>query len=164
MNKESYIKISDGIRKLNNGEKIVKIANNVLTLIVYICFVGMAGYSLFCNREWLIRMLLVTGISFVVVSVVRHVLNMPRPYTVYDFEPVVKKDKKGDSMPSRHVFSAFIIGMAGLDLFLPLGIIILADGVLMCFERVIAGVHFPKDVVAGAIIGILCGYIGFFVA
>lgn len=33
----------------------------------------------------------------------------------------------------------------------------------MCFMRVIAGVHFPKDVIVGAIIGILSGVIGFYI-
>lgn len=34
--------------------------------------------------------------------------------------------------------------------------------VIMAFERVICGVHFPKDVIAGAVIGIASGIIGFY--
>ena len=66
-------------------------------------------------------------------------------------------------MPSRHVFSAFVIGMSALYISVPLGAFILADSSLMCFMRVIAGVHFPKDVIAGAVIGILSGVIGFYI-
>ena len=36
-------------------------------------------------------------------------------------------------------------------------------GVLMAAERVVGGVHFPRDVLAGAAIGILSGVLGFFV-
>jgi len=90
-------------------------------------------------------------------------VDAPRPYTLYEFKPVVKKEKTGQSMPSRHVFSAFVIGMSALYISVHLGILILADSFLMCFMRVIAGVHFPKDVIVGAIIGILSGVIGFYI-
>lgn len=66
-------------------------------------------------------------------------------------------------MPSRHVFSAFIIGMAYLYVSIPMGIVIMMIGVLLATVRVIAGVHFPKDVIAGAAIGIILGIIGFYV-
>ena len=65
-------------------------------------------------------------------------------------------------MPSRHVFSAFVIGMAFLHMNIVLGIIILIIGCLMAVIRVIVGVHFPRDVIAGAVIGILSGIIGFY--
>ena len=116
------------------------------------------------NRdERVIRIVLVTGISFILVSIFRYVVDAPRPYTLYEFKPVVKKEKTGQSMPSRHVFSAFVIGMSVLYISVHLGILILADSFLMCFMRVIAGVHFPKDVIVGAIIGILSGVIGFYI-
>ena len=31
---------------------------------------------------------------------------------MYEYEPVVAKEKEGHSMPSRHVFSAFVIAMS----------------------------------------------------
>ena len=78
---------------------------------------------------------------------------------MYDFKPIIEKNKKGESMPSRHVFSAFIIGMAFLYIGeIPLGII----GLIIAIVRVISGVHFPKDVIVGALVGILCGAVGFF--
>ena len=35
-------------------------------------------------------------------------------------------------------------------------------GVLLAVVRVVGGVHFPRDVLCGAAIGILCGAVGFF--
>ena len=96
------------------------------------------------KNKGLARFVAVTAISFILVSIVRRFINSERPYTMYDFKPIIEKNKKGESMPSRHVFSAFIIGMA----FLYIG--------------VISGVHFPKDVIVGALVGILCGVVGFF--
>ena len=37
------------------------------------------------------------------------------------------------------------------------GVLILYMGCLLAAIRVITGVHFPKDVIVGGLIGILCG-------
>ena len=113
----------------------------------------------------LLYALFVPGISFVLVSVFRHIVNAPRPYEVFDGVPVIAKDTLGKSFPSRHAFSIFIIGMAFCAC-CPLagaGPIILLLGVALAIIRVIAGVHFPRDVIAGALAGILLGYVGFWV-
>ena len=44
-----------------------------------------------------------------------------------------------------------------------LGVFFLIIALLMAIERVIVGVHFPKDVIVGAIIGIVSGVIGFYI-
>ena len=162
MKRESYIWITDKIREFKYGEKIIIIANNVLTGFVYLSYFLLLLFLILHKNSSVIRVVLVTGISFVTVSIIRHLVNAKRPYTKYNFKPVIEKDKEGDSMPSRHVFSAFVIGIAFLYFNTLLGIVVLIDGVFMCFGRVIAGVHFPRDVIAGAIIGITAGVIGFY--
>ena len=52
-----------------------------------------------------------SGSVFVGLSVVRKIINAPRPYEKFDMPPVLEKDTKGKSFPSRHVFSVFIIAM-----------------------------------------------------
>ena len=151
------------VRKYPHGESIVKYANNIITGVVYMAYFVILIFLAVNRDERVIRIVLVTGISFILVSIFRYVVDAPRPYTLYEFKPVVKKEKTGQSMPSRHVFSAFVIGMSALYISVHLGILILADSFLMCFMRVIAGVHFPKDVIVGAIIGILSGVIGFYI-
>lgn len=56
-----------------------------------------------------IRIVAVTAVSFIGVSYFRKKFDAPRPYTVYNYEPIIKKEKEGNSFPSRHVFSAFVI-------------------------------------------------------
>ena len=43
----------------------------------------------------------------------------------------------------------------------PLGGVFLAVGVLIALIRVIGGVHFPRDVLSGAVLGAACGAVGF---
>ena len=173
MNQQTYRKITDGIRRLENGEKIVQFINSIATKIVYMAYVvgiiilfdeknDFKTFKLGKNKG-LARFVAVTAISFILVSIVRRFINSERPYTMYDFKPIIEKNKKGESMPSRHVFSAFIIGMAFLYIGeIPLGIIVFVCGLIIAIVRVISGVHFPKDVIVGALVGILCGVVGFF--
>ena len=162
MREEHYIKITEKIRKIKYGEKIFNILDRLLTDAVYIAFMMVVAIMAVQRDIRVIRIVLVCGVSFAIVSMFRHLYDADRPYTIYNFEPIVKKDKKGHSMPSRHVFSAFVIAIAFLYVNQILGIIFLAISVLMAFERVIVGVHFPKDVIAGAVIGIISGVIGFY--
>lgn len=163
MNQNSYIKITDKIRKHKYGEKTAIFLNRFLTEIVYVAYFVLVIYLLIQKDKEIIRVVFVPGISFVLVSVIRHFINAERPYTKYDFIPLIQKEKKGDSMPSRHVFSAFVIGMACLSINVMLGIAILTVGVIMAIERVVVGVHFPRDVIAGAMIGIVSGIIGLYI-
>ncbi|MCI8957467.1 MAG: phosphatase PAP2 family protein [Eubacterium sp.] len=162
MTQETYIKITEKIRSTHYGERIIVFINRLLTDIVYIAFLALLVYLALHRDKDIIKIVIVTGISFVLVSIIRHFINAERPYTKYEFIPLVQKEKKGDSMPSRHVFSAFVIGMAFMYIHIVLGTIILFIGCFMAVIRVIVGVHFPRDVIAGAVIGILSGIIGFY--
>lgn len=162
MKQETYVKVSDFVRRFRYGEAIVKYGNIFITRIVYIAFLVLLAMLLWQKDERIVRVVLVCGISFVLVSLIRKFYNEDRPYTTYDFEPVVKKDKTGESMPSRHVFSGFVIAMAFLYVNPLWSVLIFICSVVMCFGRVIAGVHFPRDVIVGAVFGIMCGYVGFF--
>lgn len=163
MNQNSYIKITNKIREYKYGEKTAVFINRFLTEIVYITYFALLINLLIQKDKEIIRVILVPGISFVLVTSIRHFINAERPYTKYEFTPLIEKEKKGDSMPSRHVFSAFVIGMACLYVNWILGIVILTVGVVMAAERVVVGVHFPRDVIAGAMIGIVSGIIGFYI-
>ena len=66
-------------------------------------------------------------------------------------------------MPSRHTASFTIIAMAWLYVYVPVGCIMLFLALLMGVLRVIAGVHFIKDVVTAYGISVIVGIIGFFI-
>ena len=101
--------------------------------------------------------LFIPASGFVILSFLRKKINAPRPYEVWEIIPLLDRDSPGQSMPSRHVFSATIISMACLHASLSVGVILLVLSALLGLVRVLGGVHFPKDVVVGYICALVWG-------
>ena len=99
--------------------------------------------------------------GFVILSFLRKKINAPRPYEEWDIKPLLDRDSPGQSMPSRHVFSATIISMACLHASLTMGMICLTLSAFLGLVRVLGGVHYPKDVVVGYICALVWGVIFF---
>lgn len=110
-----------------------------------------------------VKIVVVPLTAFIVVTVFRYCLDFPRPYTKYPIHPLIEKDKEGESMPSRHMLSITIIAMVWLYVYLPIGIILWILSVIMGIVRVLAGVHFPQDIIVAALISILFGYAGLWI-
>ena len=138
----------------------LRMASYAIVLLSVYAFVYY--FVIFVSQSYLevIRFALVTGVPFVIVSLMRMLIDAPRPYQVYSFYSVPPKKKCGKSFPSRHVFSVFVIASAISfeNLFLGIGLGIL--GVALGAFRVLLGIHFIKDTVAGAAIGIFSGVVG----
>lgn len=128
--------------------------------LVYLCY-GL--YLLLLVLVWLMRtsdlwrFVLVPAVSFGLLTLVRARIDAPRPYEVLVIDPLIHKSTQGRSFPSRHVFSIFVIAMAWLAFWRPLGVILLVLGAGMAVFRVVAGVHWPRDVIVGAICGLAVG-------
>ena len=105
--------------------------------------------------------LIVPASGFVILSLFRKKINALRPYEVWEIVPLLDRDSPGQSMPSRHVFSATIISMACLHASLSVGVILLVLSAFLGLVRVLGGVHYPKDVVVGYICGLVWGVLFF---
>ena len=105
--------------------------------------------------------LFIPASGFVILSFLRKKINAPRPYEEWDIKPLLDRDSPGQSMPSRHVFSATIISMACLHASLTMGMICLTLSAFLGLVRVLGGVHYPKDVVVGYICALVWGVLFF---
>ncbi len=147
--------------------KMLMACSKALTLLVYAVYVGSIALLLAAVTEksrpveQLVRFVLVHALTFVAGSAVRARLNAPRPYEILQLPPIAHKDTKGKSFPSRHVFSAAVISAALFYLHPHLGLLFMGVAVLQAVNRVLMGVHWLSDVVAGLLFGWLCGWIGF---
>ena len=109
------------------------------------------------------KLALALGVPFLLVSRVRVFIDAKRPYEVYDFYKIEPKGKKGHSFPSRHAFSAFAIATLTLFVYPAFASVLLLFAVGMCVCRVLLGIHFIRDVVAGGLVGVICSLLGGFI-
>ena len=113
------------------------------------------------NLKW-IFFLIVPAVVFIAVSIMRALINYPRPFQKYHFDPILPH-KKGQSFPSRHTASAVVIAMACLYVSIPYGIIMLILSTLVAVTRVMVGIHYIRDILAAAVIAVGLGLLGFFI-
>ena len=161
MTAQQYEAWTRPLRKRPSLTKAVLCINKVLTALVYIAYPLLLLVLLLQNDARFLSVFLTPAISFVLVSVFRSRVNAPRPYEQLNIQPLIHKDTRGHSFPSRHVFSSAVISCAFLSVSSVLGIALLVITALLAVIRVLGGVHFPRDVIAGFCIGLLSGWIGF---
>ena len=159
MNKEFYFKLYAPFYKDKNKKNFLIIIDKIVTYLIFLSFPIFIMIN-FIKGHDVTRLILSTLIPFILLSVFRKVFDAKRPYEIFDIKPILNKDTKGKSFPSRHVFSAFIIGTSGLFISVTYGVIIIILGILLSVIRVMGGVHFIKDVTVGVLLGIVCALIG----
>jgi membrane-associated phospholipid phosphatase len=89
----------------------------------------------------------------------KYAVNRERPYVAYD--DIERRTECGPySFPSSHTANAFALATA-LAFSYPKWYVIapsLTWAVVVGYSRMRLGVHFPSDVLAGALVGAACGY------
>ncbi len=164
--KKEFIKVKKWFKEHKYCFIIMKFSYIFLPLLVAISYMCLLLAQLITNDLFsaqFIKVLLVPACTFVFITVIRYLINAPRPYELNDIVPLIKKDTIGLSFPSRHTASVFIIAMAYLYTNVILGLIMLILAVLIGLSRFLFGVHFARDVIAGASISVIIGIIFFFI-
>ena len=95
-------------------------------------------------------------IELLTVTKFRDKIDRPRPFDVLDVTPL-EEHSSGHSFPSLHCSSSFVITMALFYINPLLGAIGLIVSVFVALSRLLAGVHYPSDILAGIAIGFLFG-------
>ena len=143
--------------------RLLRAFNRFITVVMPMIYLTLLATTYFQQglgkQIWIYVFVPASG--FVILSLLRKKVNAPRPYEVWEIVPLLNRDSPGQSMPSRHVFSATIISMACLHASLSVGVILFVLSALLGLVRVLGGVHFPKDVVVGYICGLAWGVIFF---
>lgn len=167
--KAFYEKLTKGIKARPTVVKLIEILDKVLAwgyVAAYAVFLGLTFLvpNALSPFPWLLVLNKVglPALCFLVVSALRWLIGRPRPYEENGagIEPLVSKRGRGNSMPSRHVGSAFVISMVILPECLACGIVLLAVAAGIAVLRVLRGVHYPSDVLVGALIGVAFGSVG----
>ena len=92
-----------------------------------------------------------------IAQVISHIWERPRPYIAHpDVAHLFVPASVDPSFPSDHATAAFAIAVAISLRSRRVGMVALAMAAILAVARVAAGIHYPGDVVAGALLGTLC--------
>ena len=160
---EWYEKRKSGLLRHPHLLQLMRVFNRMMTVLMPLAYLTLLGTNFVGEGigKDLSVYILVPAFGFGLLTLVRKWINQPRPYETWEIVPLLDKDSSGNSMPSRHVFSATIISMACLHANLPVGLVLLVLSALLGFVRVLGGVHYPKDVLVGYACGLLLGILFF---
>ena len=136
-------------------------AQKISVLGVYLVYGAVLAVTLWQRSGQFWRVLAVPAAVYVLGTLLRAAINRPRPYEALNFTPLFPKDTKGQSMPSRHCFSAAAIVTAAFTVWVPLGVAACLLAAVVAVTRVLTGVHYPSDVLAGLAFGAGAAVIGF---
>lgn len=144
--------------------RALNIVNRGIVIVFYVAYALLLGWACVSDPWRLVPLVGVTAVGFVAVSFFRRRFNAPRPYECCTIAPLIARDGAGKSFPSRHTFSAFAIAVSWFVASVPVAVVLLVAAGVLAVCRVLGGVHFPRDVVAGALIGSATGALAAFLA
>lgn len=113
------------------------------------------------KKYWLmvVGSLAAAGFSrFVIIEVIRWLVPRSRPFVENQVDLLLQV-AVSPSFPSGHAAFYFALSTVVYSYNKKAGWCFFAGSVLIAFSRVICGIHWPSDIVAGAIIGIFFGWL-----
>lgn len=149
-----YNKIKMWFEKDKKRVIIFKLFYRGLPLLMAGCFCLLVIW-LFVNLDvQKLKFVHVPAIVYLLLSALRVMINRTRPYAAgIGIEPVINKNRQGKSFPSRHTFSAAIIAVTFLHFKFFVGIFFVVLSLIVGITRILAGVHYPSDVLGGLVLG-----------
>lgn len=163
MSKHHYIvNLINFINKKNSLKKTVLFLDTYAPKLVTWIFYATLAYLAIKRDIKVLWVGLIPWITFFSVTIIRNWLNLKRPFEELNFDSLLPHSV-GRACPSRHASSSVIIAIAVYYVYPTLGIVAGLLSILICCTRVLTGVHYPRDVIWGAIIGVVFGFLGFFV-
>lgn len=139
-------------------EKIIINLAKYLPYIMFITYPLLIIYCYLTKQELLLVTILKPLSAFLLVTIIRKIINRKRPYEAMNIKPL-RGHKQGESFPSRHSVSAMAIALAAYTIYCPLGIILLIIASIICLSRILCGVHYFSDVITAIIIALLINLI-----
>jgi membrane-associated phospholipid phosphatase len=126
-----------------------------------------AGLLLMLNyRRLAIEVIFGTLTLWLLVEIIKALSDRDRPFHTLDKARVIGWREKGDSFPSGHTTQVFFLMTLFIHYF-QLGFVataaLYAVAALVGFTRIYVGAHYPRDVIAGVVLGSVWGLLAILV-
>lgn len=156
MNQEIFYYLNSFAGKSICFDSLIVFFGQYLAYILAVIFL----LIVFKNKNW--RMLIIGAISvflsrFVITEIIRHFYFVSRPFLNPAVHQLIFHETSG-SFPSGHAAIFFALAMALYFFYKRWSILFFVFAILMGIARIIAGIHWPLDILGGAIIGIFSAY------
>ena len=142
------------------AKKLLRAVSLGSVAAVYLLYAGLAVLMMLRGNSLLWPLLAVPAVVFVLGTALRRAINRPRPYETLGFTPLFPKDTKGQSLPSRHCFSAACIAVAAIPVSPAAAAVLAGLAVVIALTRVLCGVHYISDVLVGLVFGAAASRLG----
>lgn len=111
-----------------------------------------------------VRFLITLAIALILTDlvcfrIIKHSVQRPRPAHAGIHVVLRVEDSGGTSFPSNHSANIFAAAVVTGAFFPFTGAVFFLYAISIAYSRVYVGVHYPSDVLAGALIGMIIGYI-----
>ncbi len=132
-----------------------------LTTLSLLLLVGAWAFEKPTFKIVAIQSLIAHGIAALLANGLKHIIGRPRPKFVHsgEWQMTFSWASGLDSFPSGHTTASFAIATVLAKQFPIFGPLCIAIALFVALSRVLRGSHFPTDVLGGAVIGILSGFI-----
>jgi len=126
-----------------------------------------AGLLLILNyRRLAIEVIFGTLILWLLVEMIKALSDRERPFLTYGETRIIGWRERGDSFPSGHTAQVFFLMTLFIHYF-QLGVVaaagLYAIAALVGFTRIYVGAHYPRDVLAGVVLGSVWGLLAMLV-
>ena len=96
---------------------------------------------------------------FVLTATIWWLWFRPRPFLALNFVPLINQKASDSSFPSGHASFYFALSTIVYYYNKKIGVLFYIASLLIVLARVFVGVHWPSDILAGAVLGILMGWV-----
>ena len=130
----------------------------IILVVAAIFYMIFSHYPRLEKEIAIISALIAVALSRIVLGEgIRYFIARPRPTLALHLQPLFPE--VSFSFPSGHALALFAVGGMLYMYNKRLGVLFCLLSLAACLARVAAGVHYPSDILAGAVIGIGCAWL-----